>query len=176
MSRKANRVPNMQSGRDDADRDVYDASQRGRERSRIGLARRWRDQSARPYCLDACPSCGVRIRDLVIAQLGFCDRCDEFTGMCGAGRRIICPDVMTRTTWHTPCTELGTMAWDITQVQGRWRTVLCRVHDMQVRHGGTPWIEAAVPLDPGARRGWAGPLEQAADLRAYRARSLAINQ
>jgi hypothetical protein len=165
MSRKPRRTPDMQSALDDADRNVYDGSQRGLERSRIGIPRRRRDVPARPYCLDACPSCGLRIRDLVVAQLGFCDRCCEFTGMCGAGRRIICPDVMTRTTWHTPCTELGTMAWDITQVKGRWRTVLCRAHDIQVRHGGTPWILAAVPLNPAASSGWAGPLEHAGDLR-----------
>jgi hypothetical protein len=166
MSRKANRTPDMRSVLDNSDRNVYDAIQRRLERSRIGIPRRRRDMPARPYCLTACPSCGLRIRDLVVAQLGFCDRCCEFTGMCGAGRRIICPDVTTRTTWHTPCTELGTTAWDITQVQGRWRTVLCRAHDTQVRHGGTPWILAAVPLNPAAAaRGWAGPLDQAGDRR-----------
>ena len=67
--------------------------------------------------------------------------------MCGAGRKIICPDMMTRTTWHTPCTELGTVAWDITQIQGQCTTVLCREHDTQVRFGGTPWLLAAVPLE-----------------------------
>lgn len=153
MSRKANGAPNVQSGQDDADRNAYDASQRGLERGRVGILRRWRDVPARPHCIRACPTCGLRIRDLVVAQLGFCDRCREFTGMCGAGRRIICPDVMTRTTWNTPCTELGTAAWDITQLQGRCRTVLCRVHDTQVRFGGAPWILVAVPLDPAASRG-----------------------
>jgi hypothetical protein len=152
MSRKANGAPNVQSGRDGVGRNAYDASQRGLERGRVGILRRRRDVPARPYRIGACPTCGLRIRDLVIAQLGCCDRCREFTGMCGAGRRIICPDVMTRTTWHTPCTELGTVAWDITQVQGRCRTVLCRVHDTQVRFGGTPWILAAVPLDQATSR------------------------
>jgi hypothetical protein len=54
--------------------------------------------------------------------------------------------MMTRTTWHTPCTELGAVAWEITQIQGRCKTALCRVHDAQVKFGGTPWIVAAVPL------------------------------
>jgi hypothetical protein len=152
MSRKANRTRDRQSALDDSDRNVYAATQQRRERSRIGIPRRRRDVPGRPYCLSACPSCGTRIRDLVVAQLGFCDRCRDFTGMCGAGRRIICPDVTTRTTWHTPCTELGTIAWDITQVQGRWRTVLCRAHDTQVRRGGMPWIVAAVPLNPVAAK------------------------
>lgn len=146
MSRKANGASNAHSGQDEAGRSVYDSSQRGPESGRSGLLRRRRDAPSRPDCAGGCPACGLRIRDLVAAQLGFCDRCREFTGMCGAGRRIICPDVMTRTTWHTPCTELGVVAWEITQVHGRCETVLCRAHDGQVRSGGTPWIVAAVPL------------------------------
>jgi hypothetical protein len=152
MSRKRNGAPNVQSGEDDVGRNVYDASQRGLQRARVGILRRRRDVPARPYRVRACPACGLRIRDLIVAQLGFCDRCRDFTGMCGAGRRIICTDMMTRTTWHTPCTELGTVAWDITQIQGRCTTVLCRAHDTQVRFGGTPWILAAIPLDPATRR------------------------
>jgi hypothetical protein len=146
MSRKVNGAPNLQSPQVDADRSVYASSQRGPDGGRSGLLHRRRDASSRAYRVGVCPACGLRIRDLVAAQLGFCDRCREFTGMCGAGRRIVCPDMMTRTTWHTPCTELGAVAWEITQVQGRCKTVLCRLHDAQVRFGGTPWIVAAVPL------------------------------
>ena len=146
MSRKANGAPNPQSSQDEAARSVYDSSQRKPGGTRSGLLRRRRDVASRPFLVGGCPACGLRIRDLVAAQLGFCDQCREFTGMCGAGRRIICPDMMTRTTWHTPCTELGAVAWDITQVHGRCKTLLCRVHDAQVRYGGTPWIVAAVPL------------------------------
>ncbi len=146
MSRKTSAAPNAQSGQDEAGRSGYISSQRAPEGRRSGLLRRRRDAPSSPYRVGGCPACGLRIRDLVAAQLGFCDRCREFTGMCGAGRKIICPDMMTRTTWHTPCTELGMVAWEITQVQGRCKTVLCRVHDAQVRFGGTPWIVAAVPL------------------------------
>jgi len=146
MSRKDNGAINPQFGKDEAGRCDYDSSQRGPEGGRSGLLRRRRDAPSRPYLVAGCPACGLRTRDLVAARLGFCDRCREFTGMCGAGRRIICPDMMTRTTWHIPCTQLGTVAWEITQVQGRCTTVLCRVHDAQVRFGVTPWIMAAVPL------------------------------
>ena len=147
MSRKANGTPNAPSGRIEAGRSVYDSSQPGPEGGRSGLLRRRRDASSSAYRIGVCPACGLRIRDRVAAQLGFCDRCREFTGMCGAGRRIICPDMMTRTTWHTPCTELGAVAWEITQVQGRTKTVLCRLHDAHIRFGSTPWIVAAVPLN-----------------------------
>jgi hypothetical protein len=146
MSRKAKGASNAQSGQDAAVPRVYNPSQGGPESGRSGLLRRRRDAPSRPYCVGCCPACGLRFRDLVAAQLGFCDRCREFTGMCGAGRRIICPDMVTRTTWHTPCTELGVVAWEITQVHGRCETVLCHAHDSQVRFGGTPWIVAAVPL------------------------------
>jgi hypothetical protein len=146
MSRKEN-APTIPSGPAEFGRNVYDASARAPER-RTGLLSRWRNVPALPYRIGTCPVCGLAIRDLAVARLGFCDRCREFTGMCGAGRRIICADVMTRTSWHTPCTQLGIVAWDITQLQGRCRTVLCHAHDAQVRFGGLPWIKAAVPLDP----------------------------
>jgi hypothetical protein len=69
--------------------------------------------------------------------------------MCGAGRKIICPDMMTLTTWHTPCTNLGVVAWQITQADGARITLLCETHDAEVRLGATPWMNSAVPLDPG---------------------------
>lgn len=130
MFRKANGASKGQSGLDAA-----------------GRLRRRPETPSRPDGVGCCPACGLRIRDEIAAQLGFCDRCRDFTGMCGAGRRIICPDLATRTTWHTPCTELGVVAWEITQVQGRCETVLCRTHDSQVRSGRTPWIVAAEPLN-----------------------------
>jgi hypothetical protein len=147
MSRK-DKAPIVPSDRDDFGGNVYDSSPRAAERARTGLLFRRRNVLAAPYRVDTCPACGLGIRDSAVAQLGFCDRCREFTGMCGAGRRIICRDLMTRTSWHTPCTQLGTEAWEITQAQGRCRTMLCRVHDTQLRFGGLPWIQAAVPLDP----------------------------
>jgi hypothetical protein len=150
MSRDTDRTSNVQAGLGDIGRNVSAASWRGPERGRLSILRRWRDASAPLPTVRTCPACAGPIRDLVAARLGFCDRCREFTGMCGAGRKIICPDMATRTTWHTPCTELGAVAWEITQGQQPSRTVLCRVHDAQVRSGGTPWILDAVALDPAA--------------------------
>jgi hypothetical protein len=146
MSRKEN-APTVPAGRVDFGRNAYDTAPRTPERARPGVLARWRNVPVYTYRTDICPACGLGIRDLALVQLGFCDRCREFTGMCGAGRRIVCRDLMTRTSWHTPCTQLGTEAWEITQAQGRCRTVLCRVHDEQLRFGRIPWIQAAVPLD-----------------------------
>jgi hypothetical protein len=152
MSRKADGAPNVKSGRDDVGRNAQNGSPRGLERGRRGVRRRRREVPARINSVGICPACGLPIRDKSAARLGFCDRCREFTGMCGAGRRIICPDLMTRTSWHTPCTELGAVAWEITQDQGPSRTVLCWAHDAQVRCGDMPWIWDAAPLDPARGR------------------------
>jgi hypothetical protein len=152
MSIKIDGAP-APSGQGDAGRNASNASASGTGRERIGLLRRRREVPADITSIDACPACGLRIRDPIAARLGFCDRCNEFTGMCGAGRRILCPDVMTRTTWHTPCTQLGAVVWQIDQGDELARTVLCQMHDAQVRSGGTPWIVDAAPLDqPGGRR------------------------
>ena len=66
--------------------------------------------------------------------------------MCGAGRKIVCPDMMTVTSWHTPCTNLGAVAWQISQGAIVRVTVLCQDHDNQLRAGNAPWIRSAVPL------------------------------
>jgi hypothetical protein len=146
MPRKPRWSATVQLGRGGAGIDS-DAGAGGPEPRRLGKLRRPRDVPPRVSSVDACPSCGLPIRDRVAARLGFCDRCREFTGMCGAGRKIICPDMMSRTTWHTPCTELGAVAWEINLGQRRSRTMLCRVHDAQVRFGGMPWIVDAAPLE-----------------------------
>ena len=106
---------------------------------------RVRNQSQPTLCR-TCPDCARPIRDREAARLGFCDRCREFTGMCGAGRRIICPDVMTTTSWHTPCTKLGAVPWEVTLATGPCTTVLCETHDGQIRTGRMPWVTLAVPL------------------------------
>jgi hypothetical protein len=84
-------------------------------------------------------------------RLGFCAQCSEFTGMCGAGRKIICPDMMSVTAWHSPCTSLGTTRWQITLGMSEYVALLCPVHDGQLRNGRAPWISRAVPLDEASR-------------------------
>lgn len=74
--------------------------------------------------------------------------------MCGAGRKIICPDAMSRTTWHTPCTEPGFAAWQIALGSSQHVTLLCAAHDAQVRGVPMPWMKQAVPLARHAERGW----------------------
>jgi len=148
MSHKPDVAPAIKSGQEDLGRNAPNATPNEPGHGRPGFLRRRRNVPGGVHSVDVCPSCGLRIRDQVAARLGFCDRCHEFTGMCGAGRRIVCPDVMTRTSWHTPCTELGTVAWEINLGQGLSRTMLCHVHDAQVRSGGTPWMMEAAPVDP----------------------------
>ena len=100
-----------------------------------------------------CPDCGSASRDPVEAQFGYCPRCREFTGLCGAGRKVVCPDIMTKTSWHIPCTRTGEVAWEIAVHQNSCVTLLCRWHDAQVRTGAATWIKHARRLaglaDPG---------------------------
>jgi hypothetical protein len=107
----------------------------------------------------ACPDCGSVGRDPVETQVGFCNKCREFTGLCGAGRRIVCPDVMTTTSWHVPCTNLGVAAWEITVGKSKCKTRLCQRHDVQVAAGSATWIicarrliTTADPTTPPTRR------------------------
>jgi hypothetical protein len=94
----------------------------------------------------ACPDCGLPIEDETAARLGFCARCAGFTGMCAAGRKIVCPDVMSVTSWHMPCTVLGEVGWEITIAGRKVAARLCAEHDAQLRAGSVPWIRGAVPL------------------------------
>jgi hypothetical protein len=66
--------------------------------------------------------------------------------MCGAGRKIVCPDMMTVTSWHTPCTNLGAVAWQISQGAIARVSMICPEHDGQLRAGNLAWIRSAVPL------------------------------
>jgi hypothetical protein len=67
--------------------------------------------------------------------------------MCAAGRRIVCPDVITMTAWHSPCTNLGTVRWQVAAAGGARAVVLCLDHDAQLRSGAVPWVRNAVPLE-----------------------------
>lgn len=117
-------------------------------RARLGLFRRGRDTAghAGRTASWTCPECSLASHDPVTARLGFCVRCNDFTGMCGAGRKIVCPDMMTVTSWHTPCTNLGAVAWQVTQGAIVRVAVFCLEHDGQLRTGKETWIRSAVPL------------------------------
>jgi hypothetical protein len=95
-----------------------------------------------------CPGCGFVVRDHVAADLGFCPRCQDFSGLCAAGRRLVCPDVMSSTTWHTPCTSRGEAAWQVTEGGQPRVLLLCQEHDVQLRTGQAAWIRQATPLGP----------------------------
>jgi hypothetical protein len=117
-------------------------------RAKRGIFRRGRDISGsvgRPGRW-TCPDCGLASHDPVSARLGFCARCNDFTGMCGAGRKIVCPDMMSVTSWHTPCTNLGAATWQITFGAIARVAMLCPEHDDQLRAGNAGWIRSAVPM------------------------------
>jgi hypothetical protein len=148
MTQHAARASAARSGRDKADRGTDDVTRQRHLLGRGGLLRRGR---AAPGALSkavgwACPDCGLATQDPVAARLGFCARCQDFTGMCGAGRKVICPDMMTMTSWHAPCTNLGVVPWQISQGMGLRSTMLCPDHDAELRAGHASWIRQAIPL------------------------------
>jgi hypothetical protein len=110
-------------------------------RARRGLRRRERSATW------TCTGCGLPVTDLVAAGLGFCPRCQDFTGLCGAGRKLVSPDIMTLTTWHTPCTSRGVTPWQIADGATARVLLLCPSHDEQLRAGRAAWIRQAMPLE-----------------------------
>jgi hypothetical protein len=76
--------------------------------------------------------------------------------MCAAGRKIVCCDVMSMTTWHSPCTNLGASEWQIAQGDVSIVALLCPQHDAELRAGRTSWLREAVVLTP------AGPVQGSA--------------
>jgi hypothetical protein len=136
------------AGRGQAGRGFDDAI-RHRHLLGRGILRRGRQAPGAPSSRGrwACPDCRLSTQDPEASRLGFCARCQDFTGMCGAGRKIICPDMMTMTTWHTPCTNLGAVAWQLSQGWGPRITLLCPEHDAELRAGRTSWLSQAVRLE-----------------------------
>ena len=120
------------------------SDQHGERRAWHRSRRRARNRAAGTW---GCPACELPVTDLVAADVGFCPRCQDFTGLCGAGRRLVCPDIMTWTTWHTPCTSRGVTAWRITDRASPLVLLLCPGHDEQIRAGLAAWIRYAIPLD-----------------------------
>jgi hypothetical protein len=90
-----------------------------------------------------CPSCGWGTRDKLAAQLGMCERCQAFTGLCAGGRTIgrvegVSPE------WQIPCAVRGEILWRFTREDRTALTVLlCASHDSGVLGG--PLVAALHP-------------------------------
>jgi hypothetical protein len=87
-----------------------------------------------------CPQCLSVIRDRIAVTAGYCAECQDFTLMCAAGRRLVSPDVMTRTGWHWPCISAGVTKWQVTQRNDPTTVLLCAAHSAELESGLVPWI------------------------------------
>lgn len=86
-----------------------------------------------------CPACGWWTRSGRLASLKFCTPCDDYTGLCAAGRALHYPQIFNPPGWRTGCPAVGTVPWDVTLCNGRTRRVLlCGEHDRQANDA--PWI------------------------------------
>jgi len=98
-----------------------------------------------------CPVCGTPTRSTRLAQLRFCGRCNDYTGLCAAGRALYYPRIFNPPGWRVGCAADGAVPWDVTLANGRKiRALLCGEHDRQANDA--PWINgrrACVPLPHG---------------------------
>jgi hypothetical protein len=95
-----------------------------------------------------CPQCLTAIRDRIAVGAGYCDRCQDFTLMCAAGRRLVSPDVMSRSGWHWPCTSTGVTKWQVTHQNGVTIVLLCAAHGAELASGKVSWIVEPVFIGP----------------------------
>ena len=105
-----------------------------------------------------CPFCGYDVTDQDDAAYGWCRRCRDCTGMCGAGRRIVVidpssppvrrlyllpgrntgPRVTGPPRWDVPCLIRADDIWELTcDGVDRATEALCTVHGEQLRSGMT---------------------------------------
>ena len=87
-----------------------------------------------------CPRCRTAIRDRIAVSAGYCAECQDFTLMCAAGRRLVSPDVMSRSGWHWPCTSTGVTKWQVTHQNGVTVVLLCAAHGEELASGRVSWI------------------------------------
>jgi hypothetical protein len=87
-----------------------------------------------------CPQCKTVIRDRIAVSAGYCAQCQDFTLMCAAGRRLVSPDVMSRSGWHWPCTSAGIAKWQVTHQNGVTIVLLCDAHGEELASGRVSWI------------------------------------
>ena len=120
------------------------------QRGRWKRSRRPPGQSSQvaAFQVAICPKCKLMIRDRVAITAGYCGRCQDFTLMCAAGRGLVSPDVITRTSWHWPCTSLGTARWQVTRANGPAVFLLCPEHDAELAAGHVSWIEHPLFMGP----------------------------
>ena len=113
------------------------------QRGRWKRSRRPPGQSSQvaAFQVAICPKCKLMIRDRVAITAGYCGRCQDFTLMCAAGRRLVSPDVTTRTSWHWPCTATGTATWQVAKAGVPMIVLLCAEHAEEVAAGRVSWIE-----------------------------------
>jgi len=104
-----------------------------------------------------CPRCKAVTRDPALAKRGYCGKCHEFTGLCGAASlaaAIFATGVVSMPGWPHPCTTTGTESWQATGADGAVTGVLlCASHGDRLRRGATSWMEGrGLKLTFGATR------------------------
>ncbi len=87
-----------------------------------------------------CPRCGARNTDSIDIRAGNCSTCQDFTGLCAAGRFAVYPHILNAPSWHRACTIFGVVLWEVTVAGVPRRVLFCRDHDAQVRDRQAAWV------------------------------------
>lgn len=88
-----------------------------------------------------CPRCGGR-NTVDPPELGFCRRCDDFTGLCAIGREVACPcpSITCRgahvARWHVTCPVPGAVSRTVAGLT----VLVCGPHASQIDSAGAPLL------------------------------------
>jgi len=82
------------------------------------------------------------------SPLGWCDKCQEFAGLCAVGRVLRQRGTLAAVDWAVKCPVRGTEVWHVTTDGKVHRALLCRRHGDLMQAGQAP---------PGMNGGYAGP-------------------
>jgi hypothetical protein len=91
--------------------------------------------------MKSCPQCARQIRG-DDARLGYCRTCQEFTGLCAAGRRVVSGDALTDFRWRASCPKPATGPPRVFAGRdGRPQTMrFCQDHEALLAAGDVPYL------------------------------------
>src|SRR5215813_6221969 len=111
-----------------------------------GAPSRERGRAAVPSFACPRPGCGHTTKTPALAALGYCEKCHEFTGQCGAATIAVAlydTGLVTISDWPHPCTAAGAERWRLTGADGvETGIVVCAPHGDRLRGGGAAWMQA----------------------------------
>jgi hypothetical protein len=99
-----------------------------------------------PSASFTCPRCTAVTTDPALARRGYCGRCQQFTGLCGAAlvaAALLATGVVDMPAWPHPCTAAGTECWQVTGADDAAADILlCASHADRLHRGARSWMQS----------------------------------